>query len=79
MFWRFDGIVFECDYCGNNVLDSQESVDGLHHDICQDEWNKRYNSGMCVGCGGQRDRVHFTRCSKCTKVYQYSNYKGPQL
>ena len=73
--------MFECDYCGNNVLDSQESVDGLHHDICQDEWNKRYNSGMCVKCGnkftgydyktGDSDMFHKT----CTK---YADYPASQ-
>ena len=67
-----------CDYCHLPKLDGQSLDDNGNHEVCGIEWYKRYNAGMCVGCGKNSKISSGVRCSDCyDNNSDYSGYEGP--
>ena len=66
----------DCVYCCKPVLDGQELDSHRDYRVCSLEWNKRFDSDICVRCGKENEPDICSNC-KINKL-DYSGYEGPQ-
>ena len=64
-----------CMFCDKPVPDTEK--DAIHHDVCDAEYNRRYDANICVRCG-VNDQTHtglnYTNCDDCWSEAPYKGY-----
>ena len=67
----------DCGLCHQPILEGQVLYNNdQDHVLCGDEFERRYESGMCTFCGKNK-RLESGACQNCTGNLKFSGYEGP--
>lgn len=67
-----------CKYCNGRVGYKHNRYNGIKHQTCWDEWNRRYENGLCIWCGKQEKEFQCNYCGICDGK-TYTGYNTPML
>ena len=73
-----------CEMCHRPCEDGQDFYDDFHHQVCQDEWVRRFRDGKCCYCGvndaGHNNVSQTPWCDECAAgggAIELRGYPGP--
>lgn len=64
-----------CWFC-HKPFDIEESQQGLGHNECQEEFNRRQQAGKCTMCGKRPAEGGNRECGVCYNGKPYPNFQG---